>query len=77
MEEAREDLVSAAEAARMLGISRTRVLELAHAGRLGSKYGPYYLFTPEEIEAYRVTRTQNKGGRPKEEAGTLARAALA
>ena len=65
MDEAREDLVSAAEAARMLGVSRTRVLELAQAGRLGKKFGPYYLFTPEEIEAYSVARKQNKGGRPK------------
>jgi hypothetical protein len=65
--EGREDLMNAAEAARALGISRTRVLELAQAGRMGKRFGPYYLFTPEEIEAYRVARTQNKGGRPKSE----------
>ncbi len=66
MDQAREDLMNAAAAARSLGISRTRVLELAQAGRLGTRYGPYYLFSPEEIELYRVERTKNKGGRPKE-----------
>lgn len=64
----REDLMNAADAARSLGISRTRVLELAQAGRMGVRYGPYFLFTPEEIEAYRAVRSQNKGGRPRKHA---------
>ncbi len=73
-----EDLMLTHEAAAELGISRQRVLELAKAGRLGRKIEglvPYYVFTREEVEQYK--NSPRRGGRPKEEAGTLARAALA
>ncbi len=74
----KEDLMLTHEAAAELGISRQRVLELAKAGRLGRKIEglvPYYVFTREEVEQYK--NSPRRGGRPKEEAGTMARAALA
>ncbi len=72
------DLMTTHEAAALLGVSRQRVLELAKAGRLGRKVEglmPYYVFTREEVARYKSM--PRKGGRPKEEAGTLARAVLA
>ena len=73
-----EDLMLTHEAAAELGISRQRVLELAKAGRLGRKIEglvPYYVFTRAEVEQYK--NSPRRGGRPKEEAGTPARASLA
>ncbi len=74
--EGEPEYLSAAEAARILGLTRQRVTALAHAGRLGRQVGHYYVFTREEVEQYRQ-QPKAKGGRPKEEAGTMARAALA
>ncbi len=73
-----EVLMLTHEAAAELGISRQRVLELAKAGRLGRKIEglvPYYVFTREEVEQYK--NSPRRGGRPKEEAGLIARASLA
>ncbi len=72
-----DDLLTAAEAARVLGLTRQRVTALAHAGRMGRQIaGRYYVFTRAEIEAYRE-EPKSKGGRPKPEAEPIARAVLA
>jgi hypothetical protein len=66
------------EAARELGLSRQRLAVLAKEGRLGRQVaGRYWVFTPREVEAFKPQVKSSKGGRPKEIAGTLARAVLA
>lgn len=60
-----EELLTAAEAARVLGLSRQRVTHLAHEGRIGRQVANrFYVFTRAELEAYRAG-PKNKGGRPK------------
>jgi len=60
-----EDLITAAEAARMLGLTRQRVSAIAHTGKLGRQIANrYYVFTRAEVEAY-AKRPKDKGGRPK------------
>jgi excisionase family DNA binding protein len=72
-----DEEILAGEAAKILGVNRQRVNELARAGRLGHQVaGRYWVFTRTELEAYKAL-PKSKGGRPKPEAGTLARAALA
>jgi len=57
-----EDLMTAADAARELGVSRQRMTELANLGRLGRRVaGRYWVFTHKEIEDY---KRQRKVGRP-------------
>ncbi len=71
------ELLTAAEAARLLGVTRQRMTALAHAGRLGRQIaGRYYVFTRAEVEAYK-NEPKSKGGRPKEIASPMARAVLA
>ncbi len=65
-----QDYMKATEAARYLGITRQRVYELADAGRLGTRIAGYWVFTKSELDAYRAERAHNKGGRPKDSAGT-------
>ena len=74
--EGEQEYLSAAEAARILGVTRQRVTALAHAGRLGRQVGYYYVFTREEVEQYR-DQPKRKGGRPKDPASPPARASLA
>lgn len=62
-----QEYLSAADAARVLGITRQRVTALAHQGRLGRQVGFYYVFTREELEQYRQ-QPKSKGGRPKDNA---------
>lgn len=58
-----EDLMTAADAARELGVSRQRMTELANLGRLGRRVaGRYWVFTRKEIEDY---KRQRKVGRPR------------
>lgn len=58
-----DEMMTGADAARELGVTRQRVTELAQAGRLGRQVaGRYWFFTREEIEAYKNDR---KVGRPK------------
>ena len=62
-----EDLLMTHEVATLLGVSRTRVLQLARSGRLGHKGGgwlPYYLFTREEVARYK-TSPMRRPGRPR------------
>lgn len=61
-----DELITAGEAARIAGVSRQRINELASSGRLGKQVaGRYWVFTRDEVEAYRDA-PKNKGGRPKE-----------
>ena len=65
-----EDLLMTHEVATLLGVSRTRVLQLARSGRLGHKGGgrlPYYLFTREEVARYK-TSPMRRPGRPRRDA---------
>ncbi len=60
---AQEDLLTAADAARELGVSRQRMTELANQGRLGRRVaGRYWVFTRKEIEEY---KRQRRVGRPR------------
>ena len=61
-----DELMTATEAARYLGISRARVSLLAKQGRLGKQIaGRYNVFTRAELDAYRAQAPQNKGGKGK------------
>ncbi len=69
-----EEEVFAGEAAKILGVNRQRINELARAGRIGRQLGGrYWVFTRVELEAFKA-EPKGKGGRPKEEAETPARA---
>ncbi len=69
-----DEYITATEAARLAGVTRARIYELARAGRLGrQEYGRVWIFTRAEVEAYRAQAAERpRGGRPKDEAGTLA-----
>lgn len=54
-------VLTAADVALELGISKRRVLQLAHSRSVGSMPGRDWLFTPEEVDALRV----RKIGRPR------------
>lgn len=63
-----EELITSGEAAKIAGISRQRINELAAMGRLGRQVaGRYWVFTREEVQEYMVQSKLNKGGRPKDE----------
>ena len=75
---AQEELMTLVEAAQELGISRQRLAVLAKEGRLGRQVaGRYWVFTPAEVAAYKPHVKASRGGRPKPDAGMLARASLA
>ena len=60
-----DEEITAGEAARIAGVSRQRINQLAEAGRLGRQVaGRYWVFTRAEIEAY-TAQPKRKGGRPK------------
>ena len=68
-----EELVTGAEAARYLGITRSRINKLAHEGRLGRQIaGRFYVFTRGELVAWKAA-PKSKGGRPKSSAPSLSR----
>ncbi len=71
-----DELISGTDAAAHLDISRARIYALTRAGKIGRQVGGYWLYTREELDAWKEQRNP-KGGRPKEEAGPLARASLA
>ena len=71
------------QAAAYVGMTRQALLIAAERGEIGAKRPaigrkPAYvwIFTKSELDTWKA-RDKNKGGRPKEEAGTTARAALA
>ncbi len=70
-------LMTSGEAATYLDVSRQQIHRLVQAGKLrAERAGDFLLFEREELDKYRAT-PKNKGGRPKEEAETSARATLA
>ncbi len=72
---AEEELITGAEAARYLGITRSRINKLAHDGRLGRQIaGRFYVFTRAELDAWKAA-PKSKGGRPKSTAPALIRLA--
>jgi len=67
MEERRDTLMSASQAAEYLGISRVRINQLAGAGKLERvEVGGYYLYRQSELDRWRAT-PKSLGGRPKED----------
>lgn len=60
-------LLSAPEAAAILGVSVKWVYQLADAGRLGTRHGTTWLFTKAEVEAYHTTGRRPRG-RPRKAA---------
>jgi excisionase family DNA binding protein len=59
-----DELITVGEAARIAGVSTQRIYELAAAGRLGRRVvDRYWLFTREEVAAYRDA-PKDTGGRP-------------
>jgi excisionase family DNA binding protein len=72
-----DEEILAGEAAKILGVNRQRINELARAGRIGRQVvGRYWVFTRAELEAYKAA-PKSKGGRPKPDASPIARASLA
>ena len=60
------DELGIGDAAAALGLSRQRLALLAKQGRLGRQVaGRYWVFTREEIEAYKPKVKASKGGRPR------------
>jgi hypothetical protein len=58
--------MTSAQAAKYLGVSRTRISELSNARRIGRRVaGKYWVYTKAELDAYREQALTNKGGRPK------------
>ncbi len=63
-----EELLTGANAARFLGLSRARINLLAKQGRLGKQIaGRFYVFTRAELELYKA-QPKDKGGRPPKSA---------
>lgn len=63
-----QELLNGMQAAAYVGVNKQRIYELARAGRIGKQIGGYWLFTPEELDAYKAERAQRpKGGRPKKD----------
>ena len=54
------------EAARYLGVSYSRLHQLAREG-VAQKVSGHWIFTREELDQYRASE-KNKGGRPKDDA---------
>jgi hypothetical protein len=78
-----DDEMTTPQAAAFVGMTRQALTIAAERGEIGTrrtaigrKPAYVWIFTRPELEAWKA-RDKNKGGRPKEEAETLARAALA
>lgn len=60
-----DDMLSGADAATYLGLTRARIYALTRAGKIGRQVGGYWLYTRSELDAWKATRNP-KGGRPKD-----------
>ena len=68
------ELMTSTEAADYLGMTRQHVHALTKQG-YGTRYGPIWMFTREELDRWRAQPKKGPGGRPpKAHAGTLAQA---
>jgi excisionase family DNA binding protein len=68
-----QDYLSSAQAAVYLGISQTRINELARAGKIARvEVAGYFVYRREDLDAWRVL-PKSIGGRPKkQESGATA-----
>jgi hypothetical protein len=57
------EYLSASQAAAYLGLHRSRLYQLTKVG-LGQQIGGYWLYTKDELDAYKAA-PKNKGGRPR------------
>ena len=57
-----EELLTMTEAARKLGMTRQGLHRLAKKGIVGRRIGPYWFFTPEELDTVRAL--PKTAGRP-------------
>lgn len=64
------ELLTSAQAAEVLGISKQRLSVLARSRDLGWQAGSERLFRPEDIEALRVRKVGYPSGRPRKPAPT-------
>lgn len=72
-----QDFLTSSEAASYLGVTRQRVDQLGHEGEIPrQRLGHFWVYKKADLEHWRLEGNR-KVGRPKEEAETLARAALA
>lgn len=55
------NLLNAADAAKYLGVTVTRINALRSAGKIGIRIGNYWLYSKKELDHYRATK---KNGRP-------------
>ncbi len=70
-----EELLMGEQAAQYVGVSYKRLHQLTKEG-IGRKVSGHWVFTRAELDEYRA-KEKDKGGRPKADAGTLARASRA
>lgn len=58
------EYLNAAQAAEYLDVKKQRIYELTEDGRIGRKIAGYWVFTKEELDLYKASRGDRKGGRP-------------
>ncbi len=68
------ELLTMTEAAAYLGVTRQAVHKLTKQG-VGTRYGSVWMFTPEELDAWRDKPRPYGGARPKSNAPSLSRPA--
>lgn len=60
-----DEEITSGQAAKLAGLSRQRIGQLAEAGKIGRQVaGRFWVFTRAEILAF-VAQEKDKGGRPK------------
>ena len=70
------EMFTTSQAAEYLGITRQHAHSLTKQG-YGTRYGSVWLFSREELDRWQAHPKKGPGGRPKSQAETPARAALA
>jgi len=63
------DYLNAVQAASYLGVNRQRIYQLAKAGRIGREIAGYWVFTREELDAFKA-KPKPKAGRPRKQVQT-------
>ena len=72
-----QELLTSSEAAAYLGVTRQRVDQLGQEGELPrQRMGHFWVYKKADLDRWNV-EPNRRVGRPKEEAGPTARAALA
>ncbi len=70
MSKTKPDLLTLTEAAQYLGVTRQAVHKLTEKG-IGTRYGSVWMFSRQELDAWRDKPRPYGGARPKASAGTL------